>query len=182
MKDHPTFLRAFSHAVRREPRLRTVLVGSGLDARATELVSLIGELAIADKVYLGGERRDLPSLYSALDALCLSSAWGEGFPNVVGEAMSCALPCIATDVGDTAQILDGIGTIVAPRDVAGIATAIERLAAMPETERRLLGTRGRERVIERYSIDAVAAHYESIYETLMNDTPHTSRVNGTSTG
>ena len=58
------------------------------------------ELGLVERIHLLGERLDMPRLTAALD-IAVSSSHAEGFPNVIGEAMACAVPCVVTDVGDS---------------------------------------------------------------------------------
>jgi glycosyltransferase involved in cell wall biosynthesis len=104
------------------------------------------------------------ALLAGLDVCALSSSRSEGFPNVVGEALACAVPCVVTDSGDAAAVLGAAGEVVPPGDPAAFAAAVRRVLELAPEERALLGRAGRERVMREYSIDAVARRYEALYE------------------
>ena len=130
MKDHPTFLRAAALLTQDED-VRYVCVGDGKAGYRQELRTLARDLDLDERLIWTGTRADMPSVYTALDIATSSSAYGEGFPNVVGEAMACGLPCVVTDVGDSARIVGETGVVVPPRNPAalaeGLRTALDRL-------------------------------------------------------
>lgn len=66
---------------------------------------------------VAGLVHDMPGLYNAMDALCLPSRYGEGFPNVVAEAMACGVLPIVAEVGDSATIVGDAGFILAQTDL-----------------------------------------------------------------
>ena len=100
---------------------------------------------------------------AALDVACSSSAYGEGFPNVVGEAMSCAVPCVVTDVGDSALIVADTGRIVPPGAPVALAGALRELIEGSAQGRSALGVRARERIVKHFSLDAITQQYEELY-------------------
>ena len=117
-------------------------------------------------MHLLGERTDMSAIMAALDIAVLCSAWGEGFPNAIGEAMACGVPCLATDVGDCRTILAECGEIVPPRDPAALAAALRRLLQLSANCRRELGASGRQRIAAEFSLGAVVGRYRCLYDRL----------------
>ncbi len=106
---------------------KCLLVGRGMDSSNTLLRDLLEDFGLTSRVLLLGARDDIPQIMNALDAHVLSSAYGEGFPNVVAEAMACGVPCVATDVGDARQIIGNSGWVVPPKDENSLATALAKV-------------------------------------------------------
>jgi glycosyltransferase involved in cell wall biosynthesis len=166
-KDHASFVQAARLVHARLPDVCFLLVGTGVDWGNDTLTAAIDHAGVRRVVHLMGMRLDIPRLMAALDVAVLSSCWGEAFPNVVGEAMACAVPCVVTDVGDSASIVGETGLVVSPRDPEQLAQAIERLLRMPDAERSQLGLKARERVQEHFALDAIALRYEAFYRSLL---------------
>ena len=163
-KDHKNFVKAAAQLVQRLPGVYFLLCGKGLSADNTELMAWIREEGVADRCLLLGQRDDLNQLYCAMDVLVSASAYGEGFPNVVGEAMACAVPCVVTDVGDSALIVGDSGRVVPPRDVEALAAAMQELLSLSLEERKQLGMTARRRIEENYALPTVVERYQDLYE------------------
>lgn len=166
MKDHENLLRAAAILRRDWPRLTVLMVGRDVDEANASLVAARRDLGAEGVVRLLGERSDLPALTNAFDVAVSSSSWGEAFPNVLGEAMACGVPCVATDVGDSAAVVADTGQIVPPRDAERLAAALGAMLALPMDERRRLGEAARARVVAEYSLPAVVARYEELWSSL----------------
>jgi glycosyltransferase involved in cell wall biosynthesis len=167
MKDHRTALEAVSRLKQQWPDLRVLLVGRGVDAANTGLMHAVRELLLENTVLPLGERFDLPELFNALDVLMLSSAWGEGFPNVIGEAMATGVPCVATDIGECRDIIGATGYVVPPRDAQALASAVDALLREDAESRAQRAADARHRVAEHYAIDRIAEEYLRIYRDMV---------------
>ena len=165
MKDAANLVEAVLLARQSGIDAHLILTGEGMDQPTGRLAHLLDRLP-ADRVTLRGHDRSLVQLLPGLDILILPSAWGEGFPNILGEAMACATPCIATDVGDSSWVLGDTGFIVPPRDPAALARSIMTVARMGPDERSQLGAAARERVKERFSMSRIATMYSDLYPSV----------------
>jgi len=166
VKDHPSFLEAAALLLKNYPDLTVqfVLSGAEVDCDNQSLCGLVKELGLVDRIHLLGERQDIPRLTAALDIASCSS-YTEAFPNVIGEAMSCGVPCVVTDVGDSAWIVGNTGRVVPPRNPEALANTWKELIDQGAEGREVLGKAARARIIEYFSIDSVVAQYESLYES-----------------
>jgi len=152
MKDHPTFLRAAALLTVDFPTVRFVCIGGGDGAYGQGLRHLASSLGLKERVIWSGPRRDMPAVYSALDLAVSSSYCGEGFSNVIGEAMACSLPCVVTDVGDAREIVGNCGRVVPPQDPRALYEALrDQIRAGPTRPTAL-----RERIGTLFSVGSMA--------------------------
>lgn len=162
IKDHKTFLQAASKLHKTFPAVHFVLVGRDVDENNYSLRNLITDLDLDSHVHLLGERTDIEDITSGFDIASLSSS-GEAFPNVIGEAMACGIPCVVTDVGDSALVVGDTGFVVKPRDPDDLCQAWETLLRMDREVRISLGKAARERILSRYSLSDIVRRYETFY-------------------
>ena len=117
------------------------------------------------RLYRLGMRDDVPRLLAACDMLVTASLFGEGFPNTVGEAMSCGVPVAATDVGDTRRIVGETGIVVSPGNVDALTTAMETLVD-DAGRRKRFGLKARQRIEQHFSLDRMIEAYSKAYRSL----------------
>jgi glycosyltransferase involved in cell wall biosynthesis len=158
MKDHDSFFRAAAQIAKVWPGARFLLVGAGCTSDNQQLIRSATLASVLPRTLLLGEQHDMAKIYPMLDLLCLSSAWGEGFPNVLGEAMLCGVDCVATDIGDCQEILAEHGEIVLPSN--------PRLRRV-ESVGRLAGAAARSSIVARYSMQAIAQQYIEVYRSCL---------------
>lgn len=164
-KDHQTFLRAARQVAEMHPCAFFVLCGAGTDHDNHELSEQIAALGLLDRVRSLAVSSQVAEIMTGLDVL-VSSSHVEAFSNSIGEAMSSAVPCIVTDVGDSALVVGDTGLVVPPRDPARLAQAMITMIDVGRQGRLDLGQRGRNRIESAFSLDAVAAHYGALWQTL----------------
>jgi glycosyltransferase involved in cell wall biosynthesis len=155
VKDHPTFLRAAARLAKEWPEARFICVGGGSEAYTQALKQQAEALGIAERVLWPGTSTRMGDAYNALSILVLSST-DEGFPNVIGEAMACGIPCVATRVGDAALLMGDTGLAVQSGDDEGIASAVSSLLRETGDQRAARSRACRERICSTFSVEALA--------------------------
>jgi glycosyltransferase involved in cell wall biosynthesis len=161
-KDHDTFLRAAALLAQRNAAARFVCVGGGTPAYLAGLQARAAELGIAEKVYWPGTFDDMPAVYNALTLSTSASAYGEGFSNVIGEAMACGVPCVVTDVGDSALVVADRNYVVPTQNPAELAACWERLLSQNAGGRAAASQRLRQHIIAEYSVEQLTRKTETM--------------------
>lgn len=175
-KDHRNFVQAAARFHACAPESHFLLCGDGITWENRELAGWIEAAGIQSQCHLLGRREDIPRLTAALDIASTAASHGEAFPIVIGEAMACRVPCVVTDVGDSAIIVGETGVVVPPKDPQALATGWRQLLLdMSREERLQLGLAARQRIMERYSLEKIVEQYKRLYESLViGDEPHLS--------
>ena len=169
MKDHGTFLRAAAVLARQRPDVRFLLAGDGTQPGGP-IDGLVHRAGLGPRLLRLGPWADMAGLTAALD-VATSVSLGEGFPNVVAEALACGVPCVATDVGDTARIVAGAGTVVPPADPQRLADAWRDLITREPKARGAMGRTGRARIAGAYSLARAVERYEKLYASVVDGNP-----------
>jgi glycosyltransferase involved in cell wall biosynthesis len=164
-KNLPLLLRAATQVRRQLPETRFLVVGDGPERPALEQLAAAGGLAGA--VRFVGLQDDIPPWLAAMNVCALSSTT-EAFPLSLLEAMACAKPVVATDVGAVGEmVLPGVtGLLVAPGDADGLAAALVRLLREP-ARAALMGARARQHVEQHFDLTAMVRAYEDLFESLL---------------
>lgn len=156
---------SFAALRRRGVEATLCLVGDGPDREAAE--QLANELGVVRDVLFVGYQRDVAPYYAFIDALVLTSA-NEGTPVVAIEALAAGKPVVSTRVGGVSDVVvdEEDGLLVAPGDVEGLASALERLASDRDLRARF-GAAGRERVVPRYRVERLVDDTDRLYRELL---------------
>jgi glycosyltransferase involved in cell wall biosynthesis len=164
-KDHDTLLAALDRVAGEDPRVHPVLCGDGV-ADGTPLGDRVRARAWGGRARLLGMRPDVGRLMAGWDVAVCSSRT-EGFPNAVGEAMACGVPCVTTDVGDAAALVGDTGVVVPPRRPAALAEGMRSVLALDAAARAGLGRRARARIVEEFSLQRMVAQYHDLYRGVL---------------
>lgn len=164
-KDYKNFVSAAGELQSPNKDVWFLLAGENITHENTELKQLINECRAPEKFILLGKRTDLPDLYQAVDIM-VSSSLGEGFPNVVAEAMACEVPCVVTDVGESGRLIGDTGRVVPKKDMNKLAKACLELIDVGSIERRKLGAAARSRIVSFYSMDRSVEDYRLFYDQI----------------
>jgi glycosyltransferase involved in cell wall biosynthesis len=157
-KDHPNFLRAVALLCKDDENLRFVCVGTGPDKNyIQEMYQIAEELGISNRVIWTGARADMRAVHNALDIAVSASAFGEGFGNTIGEAMACGVPCVVTDVGDSAWIVGDTGVVVPPQNSEALAAGIKQFIELDTDKKTALQKKARRKIVECFSVDKLVS-------------------------
>lgn len=166
VKGHSNFVCAAGQVARADVAARFVCVGPPAGQARNRLERLAEKVGVGDRLMWIGARDDLAAVYSALDVCCLASR-SEGFPNAVAEAMACGTPCVVTDVGDAATIVDGAGVVVERGNSEALAAGVKELLSQPAGAQRSLGETARQRIVSRYSAESLVERTERALQALL---------------
>lgn len=158
MKDVTNLIAAFAKVREVRSEAHLLIAGDGMDTPSADAARMLASLPRSSWT-LAGHRVDVPDWLAGLDLLALPSAWGEGFPNIVGEAMASGVPCVATDVGDAGWLIGDTGRLVPARDAVALGKALLELAMLAPAARDALGQAARARVNEHFALPAIADDY-----------------------
>jgi len=165
-KGYDTLIRAARNVVDTIPETRFIAIGNIDTDLGREMAALVRDLGLAASFRFLGARRDVHRLLPGFDLLCSSSVT-EGFSNAICEGMACGLPCVVTDVGDSAIIVGDTGIVVPPSDPDALATGIIRLLRTTPEDRLMMGDSARARIVEQFSIPRMVAATEKVFEQLV---------------
>src|SRR6266487_3114893 len=170
IKDHPNFLRAAALLAKKRKDIRFVCVGDGSPEYRQTLGVLAEELGLRGCLIWNEAREDMSAVYNALD-IAVSSSYSEGLSNVIGEAMACGVPCVVTNVGDSAWVVGNTGEVVPPKDPVALKNAIER-----SLDQKAYGpAQIRQGIVDRLSVSNLVANTEETLDALMTDPPNSVR-------
>ena len=167
-KNHYGFIKIASIIKSKFPNAYFLLAGSGIDYNNEVLIDWIDKFNLKSSFRLLGCRDDINKINSALD-LYLSPSNGEGFPNSIGEAMSCGVPCIATDVGDCKKIINNNNLITKVDDLTDFTNKTLIALNWNKKEIKNQSFLARERIKKLYSIEKVKDQYEEFYKSLIKN-------------
>ncbi len=176
--DQAMLIEAVARARSIGQNLHLLMVGAGFERPNQDLHELAARVLPEGCVTFSGPRGDISEWFPGLDVLAVSTAWGDGIPQPIGEALASGVPVVATDLGDSVEIVGPCGRIVPPQDPVGFGEALLAMAAMGADQRRQLGEAGRQRMIERFSLDTALDRYREMHQRLHGDSRYLGRPAG----
>ncbi len=170
MKNQTGFIQAAGKLSRDGIEAHFVMVGQDVTLENAVLADAVKREALEGRVHLLGRKDNIYAIEAALDILTSASSYGEGFPNVVAEAMACGVPGVVTDVGDSAYLVGETGLVVQPNDPDALANGWKKMIISGAEARRKLGVAARQRIEEHFSLDKTVFAYQALYTELVTRT------------
>ncbi len=169
-KDHSNLIRALSIIRSKKISFVCYLFGSNINKKNTELVSEIESLHLSKYIKLSNQNNNISEVMNGLDIYIQSSSYGEGFPNVVAEAMACGTPSIVTNVGDASFIVGKTGWVVPPNNPKKLATAIEKALFEFGTKKwKKRSIKARLRIQKNFQISKMLKSYNKLWYQVYNN-------------
>ena len=166
MKGHEDFLRMAALVKKDNDGARFLMAGRGVEPGDSALDTLADAEPLSGAVSMIGQRRDPHRVMAALDVLVVPSTFGGGYPQVLGGAQAGGGPCVSTHVGDSAAVVGPLGGVVAPGRPEDLAREVLAILSLRPEEKAELGSRCRESIRDRYTLDVIARQYENLYDSI----------------
>lgn len=167
-KGQDNFVKAAAIVADSHSDVKFLLVGRDCDANNHKLIGWLNEYGLQDRFALLGERNDVPVCLAAMDVFCMPSRT-EGFPNGLGEAMAMGLPCVATQVGDTAILAGETAVMVPAQDEQALARGLLEVISLSEEQRYQMGQRAKVRVMSEFSIQKARERFDAVYQQVLSE-------------
>tara|TARA_B100000989_G_C19522256_1_gene464804 strand:+ start:1056 stop:2186 length:1131 start_codon:yes stop_codon:yes gene_type:complete len=168
-KDFETLFQALDLLKFNKISFQLTIAGNNTNVENKELIALLKKYKLNEFCLLRGEVDNVQSIYLNSHTSVLCSAYGEAFPNVLAESMLNFTPCISTNVGDAAIILDDVGTIVPIGDYKAIADALTENHRLLRDENDVYINnclRGFDKIYSKYDIQDIAKNYQEVWKYL----------------
>lgn len=170
IKNQTLFLEIAERVLKDRPDTMFLVVGGGPLEKA--LKKRASDLGITQHVVFTGQRPDVQDLLQLFDVFVLTTSngngTGEGFPNVIMEAMLNGIPCVATDRGGLSELVtDGRnGFLVAPSQIQVFADKTVTLLGDPDL-RSVMGNDANKRILEKFTVERMVAKFEGLYCSML---------------
>jgi len=171
-KDHKNLFEALSLLDKTSTKQwKMIIIGHDIDDSNIELIALLNFFNLLHKVIILEQRTDIEVVYNALDLHILSSS-GEAFPNVIAEAMSSEVPCVATNAGDSSLIIGETGWLASPKDPSDLERALslainEFFFDKPAWNNRKSNCR--RRICDNFSLDRMVNDYQDVWSDVFHN-------------
>lgn len=166
-KGHSTLIKGLNILNKKNIQFHFFLVGKNINYKNNKLLNLIRKNNIKSKITLLDQIEDIHNFYPILDLFILSSINGEGFPNVIIEAMACGIPCIVTNVGDAPYIVKKNGWTIQPQSPQEIANylnlAIKKIGTLEWENKKI---ESRKIVVKNFSLKRMIDNFHKTWSTI----------------
>ena len=166
-KDHKNLLQALQILKKNKIIFKCILVGKEINKKNTTLMNMIKKFNLQNEVIFLGQQKNINQIMNGIDIHILSSKYGEAFPNVVAESMASGTPCVVTNVGDSALIVDKTGWIVKPNNPKELAMNIKlALYCLNTNKWAYFCHSARKRINNNFSIKIMIENYTNIWKEI----------------
>lgn len=173
VKNHELFIKAaalFKEKYDSDNKVVFLCIGNGNSKYIEDLISLQYKLGLKDSIIWSPSREDINKVYNSLDILT-STSLTEGFSNVIGEALATDLPCVVTDVGDSAKLVGINGSIIKDFDYNTLAKewhkVIQDIENFEDVKEQKF--KRRKRIIENFSLNHMVNKTERELKRIGNE-------------
>lgn len=160
MKDHATFVQAAGILAAELPNVYFLCAGRNVNFANSQIKKLVSQYDLENRILLLDQVENMQNLYPALDYLTQTSIFGEGFPNVVAEAMACGVECFVTDVGDSLDVIGTQGYSIPMQDPQALAASWKNVIIKRSSTEKLAP---RNRILHNFALEKIVHSYAECY-------------------